>query len=182
MQNYSQRISAEKFIAQHINHKVTVLDLRTSAEVNNEYIADCACLPVQELTPASFRELLADIGHDNNTPVYLLCQSGLRAEKAVEKLFGEVSVPLVIIDGGLNQLKAAGIKVIKGKGKVISLERQVRIAAGALTLKGAILANVIHPYYIGISAFVGAGLMFAGITNTCGMALMLAKMPWNSVK
>ena len=65
--------------------------------------------------------------------------------------------------------------------KAMSLERQVRIAAGFLVLVGAILAIAVHPYFAGLSAFIGAGLMFSGITDTCGMAMMLARMPWNQV-
>ena len=63
-----------------------------------------------------------------------------------------------------------------------ALTSQVRIAAGSLVLLGAVLGFFTHPYFIGLSAFVGAGLMFAGITDTCGMAMVLAKMPWNQVK
>ena len=62
----------------------------------------------------------------------------------------------------------------------MSLERQVRIAAGSLVLTGAI-HSLVHPWWIGLSGFVGAGLMFAGITDTCGMGMVLARMPWNRV-
>lgn len=71
--------------------------------------------------------------------------------------------------------------MVRGK-KTISLERQVRIAAGALVLAGAVLALTVHPYWGGLSAFVGAGLMYSGITDTCGMAMCLARMPWNQVE
>ena len=111
--------------------------------------------------------------------VYLLCQSGLRADLAIKKLAGEEDSHYIIIDGGLNALKAAGMDIEKGSSNLISLERQVRIAAGALTVIGVVLGTFVNPYFYGLSAFVGAGLMFAGITNTCGMALALAKMPWN---
>ena len=73
------------------------------------------------------------------------------------------------------------MSVVRGK-KIISLERQVRIAAGFLVLVGAALALVVHPYFVGLSAFVGAGLMFAGITDSCGMGMLLAKMPWNRIR
>ena len=75
----------------------------------------------------------------------------------------------------------SGIPVIRGK-KVMSLERQVRIAAGSMVFAGAALGFFVHPYWIGLSAFVGAGLVFAGVTDTCGMGMMLAKMPWNQIK
>ena len=75
----------------------------------------------------------------------------------------------------------AGLPVVRGK-KAISLERQVRIAAGSLVLLGVLLGWLVHPAFIGLSAFVGAGLVFAGVTDTCGMGMMLARMPWNQVK
>lgn len=75
---------------------------------------------------------------------------------------------------------AAGLPVVRGK-KAVSLERQVRITAGSLVLIGAILGYFVHPYWIGLSAFIGAGLAFAGITDTCGMGMMLARMPWNQI-
>jgi hypothetical protein len=62
----------------------------------------------------------------------------------------------------------------------MSLERQVRIAAGALVLTGVLLGAFVHPYWLGLAGFVGAGLVFAGVTDTCGMGLLLARMPWNS--
>ena len=83
--------------------------------------------------------------------------------------------------GGTLAWDAAGLPVVRGK-KTILLERQVRIAAGFLVLVGAVLALVVHPYFVGLSAFVGAGLMFAGITDSCGMGMLLAKMPWNRIR
>jgi hypothetical protein len=74
-----------------------------------------------------------------------------------------------------------GLAVVHG-AKMISLERQVRIAAGSIVLVGAILALLVDPLFVLVSGFVGAGLVFAGITDTCGMGLMLARMPWNQIK
>ena len=73
---------------------------------------------------------------------------------------------------------AAGLPVVRGKA-TMSLERQVRIAAGLLVLVGVTLGFTVHPYWFGLSGFVGAGLAFAGITDTCMMGMMLAKLPWN---
>ena len=74
----------------------------------------------------------------------------------------------------------AGLPMVRGR-RAVSLERQVRIVAGLMVLVGAVLGFFVHPYWIALSAFVGAGLVFAGVTDTCGMGLMLAKMPWNQV-
>ena len=73
----------------------------------------------------------------------------------------------------------AGLPVNRGSSKVISLERQVRIAAGAIVLTGVLLAHFVHPTFIWLSGLVGAGLTFAGITDWCGMGMLIAKMPWN---
>ena len=88
---------------------------------------------------------------------------------------------MVNVEGGTLACVEAGLPVVRGK-KAISLERQVRIAAGSLVLLGVLLGWFVHPAFIGLSAFVGAGLVFAGITDTCGMGMMLARMPWNQVK
>jgi hypothetical protein len=61
----------------------------------------------------------------------------------------------------------------------MSLERQVRIAAGSLVLLGVALGAFVSQWLYGLSAFVGAGLVFAGLTDTCGMGMLLARMPWN---
>ena len=88
---------------------------------------------------------------------------------------------MVCVDGGTEAWEQAGLPVVRGRG-VIALDRQVRIAAGLLVLLGVGLSLLVHPAFVAVSAFVGAGLVFAGITDTCGMAMLLAKMPWNQVR
>lgn len=173
----TQRISAEQYLADKNNS--TTIDLRTAAEVEFECIENCHALPVQELSQERLEQVL-EVAKHTGGPIHLLCQSGRRAEMAVDKLKHCDNLELIIIEGGLNALKTAGAKITLGNRKVISLERQVRIAAGTLTVLGVVLGTFIHPGFYGMSAFVGAGLMFAGITDTCGMALMLARMPWNA--
>ena len=85
---------------------------------------------------------------------------------------------LFSVEGGTLAWEKAGLPVVRGR-EVISLERQVRIAAGLLVVLGVMLGWLVHPGFLALSAFVGAGLVFAGLTDTCGMGLMLAKMPWN---
>ena len=88
----------------------------------------------------------------------------------------------MVVTGGTLAWQEAGLPVERGTVKVISLERQVRIAAGSLVVIGVVLAKLVNPWFIGLSAFVGAGLVFAGITDFCGMGLLLARLPWNSRK
>jgi rhodanese-related sulfurtransferase len=177
----STRINAAEFIELSKQHNPTIIDIRTHAEIDSESINNCIALPLQELSGAGLSKAL-DSSETEKQSVYLLCQSGRRADMAVSKLSDFKGPELVIIEGGLNALKEAGITIIKGSKNVISLERQVRIAAGALVLTSVITGLLIHPGLYGIAAFVGAGLMYAGISDNCGMALVLAQMPWNKRK
>ena len=155
--------------------KIELIDVRTPAEFQEVHLAAARNVPLDRLDPTSWR---ADRGGE---PLYVICQSGGRGRQACEKLAAAGIVGVVNVDGGTRACAAAGLPVVRGK-KAISLERQVRIAAGSLVLLGAVLGHFVHPYFVGLSAFVGAGLVFAGVTDTCGMALMLARMPWNQAQ
>jgi rhodanese-related sulfurtransferase len=100
----------------------------------------------------------------------------MAAEKLAKAGFGHT----VVVEGGTLGWIDAGLPVDRGATKVISLERQVRIAAGLLVLVGVSLGWFVNHWFFGLSAFVGAGLVFAGITDFCGMGLLLAKLPWNN--
>lgn len=84
-----------------------------------------------------------------------------------------------MIDGGTQACVACGLPTEQAQSNVIGIQRQVQISAGSLVLLGVILGTWLHPGWYGLSAFVGAGLTFAGLSNTCAMALLLARMPWN---
>jgi tetrahydrodipicolinate N-succinyltransferase len=84
-----------------------------------------------------------------------------------------------VVEGGTELWAAAGLPTEGTGRKVISIERQVRIGAGSLVLTGLILGFLFHPAFFALSAFIGAGLVFAGITDWCGMGLLLARAPWN---
>ena len=110
-------------------------------------------------------------------PVCVLCRSGMRASKAAAQLENAGYSNVYIIKGGIAAL--SGKPDIVDESKVMSMERQVRIAAGALVLLGSVLALVSTPTFALLPAFVGCGLIYAGISNTCAMASLLAKLPWN---
>lgn len=153
---------------------IKLIDVRTPLEFR-EVHAEMACnTPLDSLDPKA-------LTNGDDQPVYVICRTGSRGKKACEKLIAAGHQQVFNVEGGTLAWEAAGLPVKRGK-KTISLERQVRITAGFLAFLGAILAVTIHPYFAFLSAFIGAGLMFAGITDTCGMGMMLAKMPWNQVK
>lgn len=109
------------------------------------------------------------------------CQGGNRTNANLAKLEACGSPEIYVMQGGLNAWKAAGFDTNLDRSKPIEMQRQVQIAAGSLVLIGLVLAATISPWFAGISAFIGAGLTFAGISGWCGMARLLALMPWNRV-
>jgi len=153
---------------------VDLIDVRTPAEFREVHVEFAKNVPLERLDPA---HVAASHG-PSGKPLYVICLSGGRSSQASAKL-AAAGVPQVVnVEGGTRAWDQQGLPVVRGK-KAMSLERQVRIAAGSLVLLGVALAYFVHPYAIGLSAFVGAGLVFAGITDTCGMGMMLARMPWN---
>jgi len=181
MNQSTSNISAQVFkqLRQESTDKLQIIDLRTHIEVNTERLDGSAHFPVQQLQAAELKSYLKQQNHNSAQPIYLLCASGQRAVQASNQLQGQFESQLVIIDGGLNALKLLGISVTKGNSTVICLERQVRIASGTLVVLGVLSGLLVHPWFYGLSAFVGAGLVFSGVTNSCGMGMLLAKMPWN---
>ncbi|TWT32765.1 Inner membrane protein YgaP [Blastopirellula retiformator] len=157
---------------------IELIDVRTPAEFREVHASAARNTPLESLDVDS---VVKSRRLDAGEPLYVICRSGKRADQACRKFVAAGYENVVNIEGGTNAWEAANLPVERGK-KAMSLERQVRIAAGSLVLLGAVLGLTVHPYFIGISAFVGAGLVFAGATDTCGMAMMLARMPWNQVK
>ena len=157
--------------------KIDLIDVRTPVEFREVHVEIARNVPLDQLDPAAIMQ-----AHDGSAqePLYVLCRSGSRGQQACEKFQTAGFSNVVNVEGGTLACIEAGLPVVRGK-KAISLERQVRIAAGLIVLLGAGLSFV-HLAFIGLSAFVGAGLVFAGITDTCGMGMILAKMPWNQCR
>ena len=152
-----------------------ILDVRTGVEHAAVSLKqDHHHIPLGDFDAASF---LQDNNIDAARPVYVLCRSGARATTAAKAIAATGHANVHVIEGGIVACEASGIPV--RKGDVMSLERQVRIAAGFLVMGGVVLGALASPWFYALSAFVGAGLVFAGVTDRCGMALMLAKAPWN---
>jgi rhodanese-related sulfurtransferase len=154
-----------------------LIDVRTPAEYRSAHVPFAENRPLESLDPA----VLVHADDTNRQRVlYVICQQGGRGANACAKLEAAGLCEAVNVAGGTAAWEQAGLPVVRGKN-TISLERQVRIAAGLLVLAGLLLGIFVHPYLLGIAAFVGAGLTFAGLTETCGMGLLLARMPWNQI-
>ena len=151
-----------------------LLDVRTPGEFREVHAQGAILIPLDVLS----RQRVEDALGTTPGPVFLLCASGIRAVKAAEQLQNAGLDNLRVVEGGTQAWSAAGLPVQRGR-KTISIERQVRIGAGLLVLTGVALGWFYHPGFFLLSAFVGAGLVFAGITDICGLAIFLAFAPWN---
>jgi rhodanese-related sulfurtransferase len=166
------RISAHDLADQLAEHDVTVIDVREPMEYASGHIAHSLNIPLSRITKADLPP----------GPLVLVCQSGNRSSKALAEL-QRLGHPHSVSDllGGLPSWQQAGLPVRKLKGAPLPLMRQVQITAGSLVLIGVILSQLVAPGWIWLSGFVGAGLVFAGVSGFCGMARLLAVMPWNRV-
>ena len=150
-----------------------LLDVRTPGEFDAEHIAGAYNVPLDTLGEHG-PEIRAGVAE----PVVLVCRSGQRARKAEESLKAAGMSNLHVLDGGMTAWVGAGQPVRRGAPRM-SLERQVRIAAGALAATGGFLALFVNPLFAALPAFVGSGLVFAGVTDTCAMGMLIAKLPYN---
>lgn len=157
--------------------KIELIDVRTPIEFREVHVDIARNVPLDQLDAAA---LVQACNGSADEPLYVICRSGARGQQACEKFLKSGYSNAVNVEGGTLACVEAGVPVVRGK-KAMSLERQVRIAAGSLVLLGVALGWMVHPAFVGLSAFIGAGLVFAGITDTCGMGMMLARMPWNKV-
>ena len=146
-----------------------LLDVRSYPEWRGSHVAGATLIPLDMLRANPRRGALGD-------EVLVLCQSGARSAQAAQ-ILADIGVNVRIVEGGLNAWQNAGLSSQHESGKFIELERQIRIAAGALVLTGLLLKRV-----RALSYFVGAGLVVTGFLNWCGMGLVLGKMPWNRAR
>lgn len=170
------KTSDPKELLLHAQADSLVLDVRTHME-HREKRLSCPHLhiPLDDLTPDRILALPLD------KTVYIVCRSGKRAQSAADKLSAAGYRDVRVIAGGLEACQLQGHK-IESSGKpvcFISLERQVRIAAGVLVLIGSLCALCFDVRFAFLPLAIGAGLIFAGVTNRCGLALILTKAPWN---
>lgn len=168
-------ISAEALAKRDGQSAIDLVDVRTPLEFREVRAAPARNHPLDALDPHA---VMKSRNGSADEPLYLICKSGTRGAKACQKFIDAGYTNVLNVEGGTEAWAGAGLPVVRGK-MAMSLERQVRIVAGFIVLVGALLGIFVHPCFAGISAFVGAGLMFAGITDSCAMGMLIAKMPWN---
>ncbi|MES9850631.1 MAG: rhodanese-like domain-containing protein [Candidatus Thiodiazotropha sp. L084R] len=176
--NVSTISASELFAMQNQGNKTELLDVRTGVEYRSGHIPGAKLLTLDEFSDEILIEQLGDPKQRDHAATYITCQSGFRAQQAVEKLYEYGYKNLVLVEGGTEGWEKAGMPM-KRCGEVISLERQVQIAIGSLLLLKVFFGFTLHELFFLAGALIGAGLIMAGVTRWCGLARLIALLPWN---
>lgn len=170
--NKLQKLDAKTVLNHMKKGDVVVIDIREKDEYAREHIEGAVSLPLSQLDKAPITI------HANKSAVFH-CRSGIRTDENCAILAEHATGDAFILEGGLNEWKKAGLPLEVNTSAPLEINRQVQITAGAIVLLGVFLGLLVHASFFAISAFVGMGLMFAGISGWCGMAKLLGAMPWN---
>lgn len=157
-------------------YELDLIDVRTPAEFREVHAVGARNVPLDELSTAQLQQEHGE----NAEPIYFICRSDARGRKACEAFHAAGYNNVVNVAGGTIAWNDLGLPVERGP-KTVSLDRQVRITAGLLVILGVVLGLTIHPAWSLLAGLVGAGLTYAGLTDSCGMARLLSQMPWNRV-
>lgn len=150
-----------------------IIDVREPGEYAAMHIAGAKLIPLNTINSDQLPEL-------NGKKLIIHCHLGRRGETACEKLLlRNPDLEVYNLEGGISAWDKAGFAVEKSKQTFLSIERQVQITIGSVVLIGVILGYWVYPGFLLLSAFFGAGLLFAGITGSCRLAIVMSKMPWN---
>lgn len=164
---------APTIVANRLKSGTAILvDIRESDEYAREHIPGAISLPVSTLDAA-------DLTLEGGQQAIFHCRSGRRTDTHCAMLAEHIDGDAFILDGGLDAWRSAGLPIHKDAKAPLEINRQVQITAGGLIVLGVVLGWMVNPALYGLAAFVGAGLMFAGLSGWCGMANLLAIMPWN---
>ena len=150
-----------------------LVDIRDADEHARERIPGARCIPLAQLASSP------RLGEADGV-VLFHCRSGMRTSANAATLEAAAGgATAYLVEGGIDAWKQAGLPVACDARAPLELMRQVQIAAGSLVLLGTLLAATVSPWFLLLTGFLGAGLLFAGLSGFCGMALLLARMPWN---
>jgi rhodanese-related sulfurtransferase len=152
--------------------EIVLIDVREPSEHRRERIPGARILPLSRFDPAQLQAA-------NGKRVVLHCNSGNRSAQAARLLLGAGAAEVTHLTGGITAWRHAGFPVERDRSAPLPIMRQVQIVVGTLVVVGVLLGFLIHPGFYGLSAFVGAGLLLAGVTGNCLLANLLARLPYN---
>ena len=152
--------------------RAVLVDIREADEFARAHVPGARSQPL-----SGFEQ--AHLTVDPDADVIFACRTGMRTQGACDRLAARVQGDAYVLDGGLDAWASAGLPVEHDRKAPLELNRQVQIAAGSMILIGVLLGFLVAPAWFGLSAFVGAGLTFAGLTGTCALARVLLLAPWN---
>ncbi|TNG02694.1 MAG: DUF2892 domain-containing protein [Gammaproteobacteria bacterium] len=179
MSTHFSTITPEQLHAQTQNGQIhALIDVRSTTEYRSGHIPGAKLVPLESVQPEAVEKHFNDTRPGQEETLYITCASGFRARQAAEKLHQDGYRNLALVEGGTDGWKKAGLS-LRRCGKALSLERQVQIAIGSLVLMKIALGFSVHELFYALAAFIGIGLIFAGITRWCGLAKLIAQMPWN---
>lgn len=158
---------------------VTLIDVRSPAEYRSGHIPGAQLTPLEEIERQRLSSLAADAGSRADNPIYLTCHAGARAEQAAQALYKAGLRHLVLLEGGTEAWQKQGLDLAHCNN-ALSIERQVQIAVGSLLIVKVFFGFTVHELFFVVGAIIGAGLITAGLTRWCGMARLIARMPWNT--
>ncbi|MFT3728770.1 MAG: rhodanese family protein [Terricaulis sp.] len=152
--------------------QAVLIDIREHDEHAREHIVGARLAPLSAIDAHDFDA-------DHGKAAVFHCKSGMRTQANAARLLGRGFQHAYYLAGGLEAWKAAGYPVHANKKAALEIMRQVMLTAGFIVLSGVLLGTFVDRWFFVLSAFMGAGLMFAGATGWCGLALLLKTMPWN---
>ncbi len=154
------------------NKEALLVDVREPAEFSAEHIDGARLLPLSKFDPAQ-------VPASNGVKVVMQCKSGMRSRQAADRLLAAGTGEVWQLEGGIEAWKSAGLPVVRSGKKIIDVQRQTQMTIGAGVLSGVLLGAFVSPWFLLISGFMGGGLIFAGLSGTCMLASLIARMPWN---
>lgn len=170
-----QTITPQQLNELRTKHPVELIDVRSPSEYETMHVDGVRLIPLDKLDAKAY---LAERGEGDCCPIYVICHSGMRANKACEQFIAAGFTNVINVEGGTMGWKNAGLPLICGK-KTLSVERQTRITIGMGVLLGVLLGWLVHPAWLILAGFMGCGLIMAGVTDKCPLASGIAMMPWN---
>jgi len=167
-----QEVDATTLKAWMEQGEAILIDVREPPEHAEEHIPGSRLLPLSTFDPAR-------VPQEAGKKVVVHCVMGMRSAQAGQKLLDAGYMTVYNFRGGVQAWKDAGYTTVRDQHAPLSLQRQVQIVSGSLVLLGTVLGVVVSPWFLLLSGGVGAGLVYAGVSNTCGMAMLLAQLPYN---